>query len=803
MTTVITKGATPIKVLTGKEAHNVLRLAEDAYLPGHFDNVVAQVEQIIGVPLRWKAIGGGGRVAHSALGSAAEATHLLSEPVINFFDAALEMYHALAVKAGDTYEPQSMAEAATRWLGVPEGGLPAWDTTAGDAKRVSDELARKSQILIRHGSKKETPTIVFLDNWIGQHPSRHEDTILSLQLGLKADTPFLAGQYGHGAAFTFAFTRGGQILISRRHPDLLDHGQDDLVGLSLVKLKMPSETGGSNPTYWYAVDPETEKPVAFSPQSLSNPSWHGLRRLCIDYELLKSSERDIYNALDHNINNPAMPYAIRDERTDKGEARQFHFMRGTAARLQRAFEGRRTKPGKKEIVVPYRRTRQIDLGAFVGDGTAYGVVDVTTTYVRQEGTGKGNELFAPPKEAEIWTLNGQRHHARSRLHFGQAAVGLEAIRDNLLVDVKLDKLSADAKALILTTDRQGAADRQLTAKLEEAIDQQLHDDPDLRKLHDDAMAEALSKAADSDFEELERELVQFQHFISRTKRVRVKKEVPGGKRKKPTITPLPPITPLHTHPTFLRFRKNFRDVLKVMPGHTASVQIEADAVDGYFNVNRQPSFQFNPPTGTTLAVYAKEELIDGRMRVWIKAAPTAALGKTMLSGTYLPPNAKAPLTTAIDVEVVPAKTKTPGPGKQGRKIEYVWEDQQVEAPPKSLPVFEDISPTWAEHGLHDWTIDTIAQYKNGVVYVNGSNPAVQQMLDDCPKDKSKEYLALYMAPVVMTVVAIHKQEINPPKDDNDKDVPLNDAYREAALRSASLGSIFTIRKLKKLGLGGE
>jgi len=789
-------------ILEGSEARNLVRLAEAAHLPEHLHEIQAQAERLLGAQLKWKPVGGEGRVAHSALGSAAESTHLLSEPVVNFFDAGLEMAYLLARKAGDDYQPQSIYEAAERWFEIPPGGLPAWDTRSGDALAAFRELARKSQLLVYPGSRQNTPTVVFLDYWLGQHPAHHEGTILSIQKGLKADTPFLAGQYGHGAGFTFAFSHGGQILISRRHPDLCPDGHDDLVGLSLVVRKMPSETRTANVTYWYAVDPDTDAPLAFRPSALGDPRWHGLRRTCIDYEMHKSTDRDIYAALDHNITTPALPYMFRDERTP-AERRQARYMAGNASRLQSIYEGRGASPGKNPIHVRHRRTSRIDLNAWIDDGETYGTVDVVTTFVDQEGTSRGNELYAPTKEAEVWTLNGQRHHARSRLHFGQEPIRLEAIRDNLLVDVQLDGLSADAKALVMTTDRQGAAERDPRFALEKAIDDLLATDADLRTLNDEARDAAWRAAARSSLKDLDRELSQFQHFVRKEtvkRRIRATKKVPVTRERPPRIE-LEPLAPLLKHPTFLRFRHRFRQVLHVAPGRTTSVLLEADAVDGYFSGPRQPSFAFHPSVGTALRVIGTDTLKDGRMRVRLRAAPDAALGTMRFVASYLPPTATAPLTTEIDVEIAEPKPRKAGRGKE-REIE-IWEEQEEErpAPPPYHVLFEEREPTWASRGMSHWTEDIVGQYKSDVAYVNGDYGPLKRLLQAVPTGKQEEYLGLYLAPIIMTLVGLAKKESNPPKDeDTGEPVVLHDGYRAAALEGVALSSIFTIRKLRKLGL---
>lgn len=804
--TIVKSGDRELVLAGGRDAERLLRLAENAHLPSEVDAVLTLMERVSG-PITWLPFGGRNRVAHSAIGSASSSTHLLTEPLTNILDGELELAHQLALRAGDDYVPQSTYEAAERYFGVPSGGLPAWNARRGADQRRFRELAMRAQVQLHLGSAPETPSITYLDWAIGQHPTAFERTLLSLHLGNKADIPYLSGQYGHGAGLTLAFSGGGQMIIARRHPDLLPDAEDDLVGLTLIVRRMPSETGMANPSYWYAVPEATESVLAFAPSALSDPRWHGVRRTCVDYELAKHSERDIYFALDHYFPEPALPYAFHDVR-QHGENWQWRYMAGNSSRLEGHFRGWTAPTGKNPTRVPYRQRTFIDLTAWINDGNDYGAVELTTTFVRQPGTNRGNELFSPVKEAEVWTVNGQVHHSRSRLHFGLEPIRLDAIRDYLIVEVKLDGLSPDAKALLLTTDRQGAAERRIRTQLEAAVDDVLASDEALRALNDEVKDEALRQAADSRMKDLDRELAELEMFFGyerKTIKRKVKQLVQRIKRPRPDIKPLAPITPLHADPTFLRFRRGNRDVMRVQPGATASMLLEADAIDGYFNSERQPTWQFLPPMGTALRVYSSETLTGGRMRVRIKAAPTAALGSTQLTATYLPANAQAPLSDSIPVEIVAVTPRAPR-GSQGPTIQVEVEiEEEVERPktPNYLWVYAERSPTWAEHAL-DWDYETIAEFKHDVAFLNGDFPPLQNLLNDGRSAQAQQYLSLYAAPVIMTLVGLAKEATDPPRDDEGEPILLHDAYRDAALRGVALSTIFTIRKLKRLGLvGGE
>ena len=305
-----------LDLITGSVGERILRLAERAHTPMEFAQVLQWLSDT--ADLTWKPFGGdGGRVPHSALGAASDPAHLLAEPVMNSFDALFELEMALAALGGNPPTmPRSPREAAHLFYDVPISGLAAWDTRKGDARQVHDRIAQLSKVILKQGSLASTPTLVFWDQGIGQHPLDFWRTILSLQLGNKEDIPYTAGQYGHGAGMLLGFSSSGQIMVSRRHPKLRADRQDDYASLVLIRKRMPSEAGTVNPIYECAVSKRTGQPFAFAPSALANPQWHGLQRICLDYELPKHSFQFIYDSLDHFLPHPPLPYELRDERSN-------------------------------------------------------------------------------------------------------------------------------------------------------------------------------------------------------------------------------------------------------------------------------------------------------------------------------------------------------------------------------------------------------------------------------------------------------------------------------------------------------
>src|SRR4051794_40295553 len=281
------------------------------------------------------------------------------------------------------------------------------------------------------------------------------------------------------------------------------------------------------------------------------------------------------------------------------------YMDGIASRLTAHHADRQHKQ-TTGISVPYRRSSLLDLGAEIGDGVDYGTVRVWRTVVLNPGEANPAREFAPASRAEMWLLNGQTHNTRSDRHFAGKRIGLDALSGHLLVEVELDGLTADAKSLIVTTGRHSRAHRRLGDRLEEAIDRVLAEDDRLKELNQEIRDEAFRKASNQQISGLEKALRAFGLMVKKKKTIRrpVDDKVVGPPPP-PNPQPLAPISPLHPHPTdVFQFRTVLRSLLKVKRGHRASVLLEVDAVDGYFDEGNPTtlSLQFVPDLGEKLRI---------------------------------------------------------------------------------------------------------------------------------------------------------------------------------------------------------
>ncbi len=481
------------------------------------------------------------------------------------------------------------------------------------------------------------------------------------------------------------------------------------------------------------------------------------------------------------------------------------YMDGIASRLHAHHVDRQHKR-ETGISVPYRRWSLLDLGAEVGDGGDYGTVRVWRTVVLNPGEANPAREFAPASRAEAWMLNGQTHNTRSDRHFASKRIGLDALVGHLTVEVELDGLTADAKSLIVTTGRHSRAHRRLGDRLEEAIDRVLAEDDELKALNRQIRDEAFRKASNQQIQGLDRALKAFGLMIRRKRKVRRREDEPGGPRPRPNPKPLEPISPLHPHPTdVFQFRTVLRQTVKTKRGHRGSALLEVDAVDGYFDggLPTSLSLQFVPDLGEKLRIVSIDSLESGRMRIRFRASKDAPLTTTQLVASCLPPTASLPLTASIPVELIAEPSQSTSHGKGRTKTKVREEEIEEEGPPPVVVAYEhatDAGPSWADSGLSDWTYETIGSYRSGVAYINGDYADLRKLRAELPRERHPDITHVYIAPLAMTLVGLAESENNAPKDDDNNEIMLHAHFRNAALRSAALSSLFAIRYMNKSGL---
>lgn len=467
------------------------------------------------------------------------------------------------------------------------------------------------------------------------------------------------------------------------------------------------------------------------------------------------------------------------------------YMSGISSRLNAHYNARQHKE-ETDFNVPYRRFTDLSLDAVMGEpaGTS-GTVRVWRTVVLHEKYRNPAREFATSRSAEMWTLNGQTHVTRSDLHFRNKRVNLEALVGHLLVEVELDGLSPDAKAQVITTGRHTMAQRALGSRLEEAIDQVLAEDDQLLQWESTIRDAAFKLAASQRIAGLDAALRAFGLTFRKKETILV--PGPGrGRTDPPELKVLAPISPLYDHPTqIFQFRKVLRERIKVRRGATASVLLEADARDGYFDDPKRLSLQFIPDLGDLVRIVGRDSLKDGRMRVRFKAAKDAPIANLKLNASCVTPTRI--LNAEIEVEVAEPTPKPKGT-KRGRGMRE--KEVEVDVPPPVQVHYQDHPDfPWPDA----WNEETVGEYDAGVARINGDYSELATLRKELPIAKRDDITNVYIAPIAMTIVGLAEAEREAPQDGSGHEIELPEHFRRAALRSAALSSIFAIRYMHKSG----
>jgi hypothetical protein len=176
---------------------------------------------------------------------AADPLLALVERITNACDATLD----LAYLRDPERKVGSPREAAQVWFGVPPGGMSEMNEKG---RRALAEGLRVG--FSDSGDPRGRPTITISDRGTGQTAARLPKTILSLNESNKVDQPHMQGTFGQGGSAACGFSER-TVVITRRHPDLLD-GEPDEVVWTVIQERFA--IGSKAPNYVYLAAPGGE-----------------------------------------------------------------------------------------------------------------------------------------------------------------------------------------------------------------------------------------------------------------------------------------------------------------------------------------------------------------------------------------------------------------------------------------------------------------------------------------------------------------------------------------------------------------
>jgi hypothetical protein len=282
--------------------------------------------------LHWLPVGlergNGGRIK-----LAGEPMNPIAERAVNGMESLIELARLTELlKDPSAVMPANPREAVLRYFGLPR--LDAIERMDDEKRkelreRVNEVRCRLS-IHLDHDRKSKEFAVTIRDEGMGQMPARMHETLLSLGQSDKADKPYLIGIFGQGGSSAFSVS-DYSIIISRRAPEILNQGEDDGAGWSIVRSIQPK--GRRDHYYAYlALSEDGSVPHADAATADKAGFVHGAHFCHINYDFGGSESavtRLLYQALNHALFNPVLPYDLYAMK-DKPEP-----MLGTAQRLAR------------------------------------------------------------------------------------------------------------------------------------------------------------------------------------------------------------------------------------------------------------------------------------------------------------------------------------------------------------------------------------------------------------------------------------------------------------------------------------
>lgn len=447
-------------------------------------------------PAVWKTFGGN-ETNYSTMGNQTSRPEAaLVEKLINAVDAVLmgECWEA-GVRPDSPEAPPSISEAVAEFF----AGERSKADTMGDIARWDDrkrrEVADRITLAITGDLKNVSFTIV--DAGEGQSPNTMPTTFLSLDQGNKVNVQFAQGKFNMGGtgALRFCGHHNLQLIISRRDPSIKAFQPLDASigqwGFTVVRREDP--TGQRKISMYTYLSPMPEGALRFTSDRLPlfpqgnkaytrTTEWGTAIKL-YEYQMTGKSHvlrRDgLLQRLDLLLPRPALPIRLHECRSNyAGRSGSFDTnLNGLSVRLSddRSKNLENGFPTSNPITI---RGHQLPVSIYA---FRRGKAD---NYKKAEGI--------------LFTVNGQTHGSLPQHFFGRNAVGLDRLRDSLLVIVDCSGLSGRLREDLFMNSRDRMEEGGLLREIEDEIQISLKTHQGLRDLRQRRQQEdATAKLQDS------------------------------------------------------------------------------------------------------------------------------------------------------------------------------------------------------------------------------------------------------------------------------------------------------------------
>ncbi len=422
----------------------------------------------------------------------------LAEKFINSIDAILtnRCLEAGIDPKGEN-APRSIREAVAQF----EEGAP--DPSAEHAGRLANwldpeirEFAR-SFTVAASGGKSQQPCLSIADMGEGQTPDGIPETFMSLNKRNKVDIPFVQGKFNMGGtgALYFCGTTKVQLVVTRRNPALVvGGGRDDEWGFTVTRREA---TGARSSVFTYlapvgaAASPRRGAVLSFQRDSMPllpeaskkvrNPharevSYGSLLKL-FEYDFSPKSNivftrRGLRQKIETFIPELALPVGVFECRSRFGGTEggsYFTPARGTATRLGQS-------KSEEQLEFP-------PIGSVLTLNGADIIMKVFA-FKRVPGQKKQDGFLADYAQGSgiLYMVNGQTHTQVRKDFFTRDRVGLDYLKDDLLVTVDCTGVDEITREDLFMNSRDRNRVTPHWRQLERMVEQELNRNAALREL---------------------------------------------------------------------------------------------------------------------------------------------------------------------------------------------------------------------------------------------------------------------------------------------------------------------------------
>lgn len=379
-------------------------------------------------------------------------------------------------QAPDT--PQTIIEARSRFF--------------GDQLKDMESLSRGITVAATGAKPREgngRPCFSIVDDGEGQTPKKMPDTILSLHKGNKDKIKFVQGKFNMGGTGVLEFCgmdRNLQLVVSRRHPDLLpnpvEHEEDSHWSFTVIRREDPTDGKSSRFTYLaplgaeqnsrdgellhFAADalplfPETNQAYA------RDTRWGTLIKL-YEYDARRFATGMMFeDGLMYRarllLPEPALPIRFHECRPYRGHAGSYDTsMLGLIETLQRDLDN----PKRDNVEWFDKLQFDVDGEKFTAQIYLFKNKSAADSYRRDEGL--------------VFTYNGQCHAVMTKDFFRRKKVKQDYLWHSLLMLVDCSEISTRAHERLFMNSRDRLRDGELKAKLEAELEDQISRHEELR-----------------------------------------------------------------------------------------------------------------------------------------------------------------------------------------------------------------------------------------------------------------------------------------------------------------------------------